>query len=773
MAQLGAGRVVGLIQTLRDAGTVAAMDDAELLARFLRRDAAAEAAFEALVRRHAPMVLRVCREVTGDPHDAQDAAQVTFLVLARHAGSIHRGRALASWLFGTARRVSARLVRDAARRRRHERRYAEDPGRRPAADGGDCDPDRAGLYEELERLPGRYRLPIVLCDLEGLTHDQAATAIGCRVRTLQTRLYRGRERLRERLARRGLAPAVGLAGGSPTAVRGRMAVPVAWARVTTAAATRLAEGRAEAASIPEAVNRLFHGVVRAMFLSRLKRLAMVVFLIGCSAGLGSRLAAIAPGDAKTVPPAAETDDASPKAPLTTPITVRGRATDDQGRAIVGATIYLISTGEGDALLATTTTDRDGTYIFRDARLPVSRSGWVTDGPLQGTFQVYGTAPGLGFAWHPRRDYQPRRPDDWEETERAASEHPRVGYQVPDLAPRVPTTLFGGDPKVMDLRFGPAADVRGRVLDEAGRPLPGVTIRLGECDPLDAKGQQPGVGLEEPWVIGGAAAAAVTTTTGPDGSFRLEGLPREAGLRIHVEHPEYASQIRYAATTDRPASALRFRRPPDGAGQQPPVATGALEIRLRSTRRIAVRTVFADTGQPAPKVRVCVASGPSESSVYGTSDAEGKLALRLPPGDHAILADPTDGGAACIRTNTALHVADRPAEQSLQVRVNPACVLIIEVVDAGTNQGIPGVAFLTGTDSAGQTGTLLPLDMYPVYIGDRQTDAAGLLRGVVEPGDWIYTVGRIYGVAGYPGPYPRKRVSLPAHGSVTLRFELRE
>jgi|SRR5579883_695586 len=102
MAQVGGGGVVRLIQTLWDEGTVASLDDAELLGRFLGRGPTAEAAFAALVHRHAPMVLRVCRDITGDSHDAQDAAQVTFLVLARKTRSIRRGDALANWLFGTA-----------------------------------------------------------------------------------------------------------------------------------------------------------------------------------------------------------------------------------------------------------------------------------------------------------------------------------------------------------------------------------------------------------------------------------------------------------------------------------------------------------------------------------------------------------------------------------------------------------------------------------------------------------------------------------------------
>ncbi len=146
--------------------------------------------------------------------------------------------------------------------------------------------------------------------------------------------------------------------------------------------------------------------------------------------------------------------------------------------------------------------------------------------------------------------------------------------------------------------------------------------------------------------------------GPSGWRAFRG--RRAS-RIHVEHPAYASQIWYAATTDRPASELQLL-----AGRCGPPATRgdrSAGIRLRSTRRVAARTVFADTGQPAPKVRVCAASGPSESPVYGISDAEGRLPLRLTPGDHSILADPTDGGAACVRTHTALRVADQPAEQA--------------------------------------------------------------------------------------------------------------
>ena len=234
MARERVGGVARLIQNLWDSGISASLEDDELLRRFLLRGATAEEAFATLVNRHAPMVLRVCRDVTGDPHDAEVAAQVTFLVLARKACSIRRGDSLASWLFGTARRVASRSMRESARRRGRHRRYAETSAASATTDDRPENGVRewSGLYEELDRLPERYRLPIILCDLEGQRHEQAAASIGCPLRTLQTRLYRGRDRLRERLVRRGLAPSFGFGSGPLTVETGRAAVPAAWSEAT-------------------------------------------------------------------------------------------------------------------------------------------------------------------------------------------------------------------------------------------------------------------------------------------------------------------------------------------------------------------------------------------------------------------------------------------------------------------------------------------------------------------------------------------------------------
>ena len=196
------------LQTLFQAGTVGGLTDGQLLDRFVqRRD---EAAFAALVERHGPMVLRVCRSRLGDRHDAEDAFQATFLVLAQKAPSIRHSEAVAGWLLGVAGRVAAR-ARSAGRRRSSAEQKAV-LSVRTALEESPSEP-WAELYDELERLPEKYRLPLVLCYLEGLTYEQAAMRLACPVRTVQTRLARGRERLRGRLARRGLAPSVALRDG--------------------------------------------------------------------------------------------------------------------------------------------------------------------------------------------------------------------------------------------------------------------------------------------------------------------------------------------------------------------------------------------------------------------------------------------------------------------------------------------------------------------------------------------------------------------------------
>jgi RNA polymerase sigma factor (sigma-70 family) len=188
------------VRTLFGYGVARDSSDRELLERFLTRDhVEAEAAFTVLVERHGPMVLHVCRQVLNDSHDAQDAFQATFLILLRKAQSIRSRDSLASWLFGVAMRVARRARYAAVARRFHERHAGE----RTAASSPAANENAqslVALHNEIARLPDRYREPIVLCYLEGLSTAVAAQRLGCAQGTVLSRLARGRERLRRRLS---------------------------------------------------------------------------------------------------------------------------------------------------------------------------------------------------------------------------------------------------------------------------------------------------------------------------------------------------------------------------------------------------------------------------------------------------------------------------------------------------------------------------------------------------------------------------------------------
>jgi len=254
-------------------GTVGGLTDRQLVERFAARHAPdAEVAFASLVRRHGAMVMRVCRNILRDHHDAQDAFQATFLILARKAGSLWVGDSLGPWLHGVACRVASTSKAAATRRQAHESKAA----RLSATLIFEEPPDDvcAILHEELARLPDRYRATVVLCDLEGLTYEEAARELGRPVGTIKSRLARGRERLRSRMMRRGVVSStVGLVE-SP-----RSAVSAATIEAISRLATRLTAGHAATDAIPSAVLVLTQGVLQTMFLSKLKLAAATLMFV--------------------------------------------------------------------------------------------------------------------------------------------------------------------------------------------------------------------------------------------------------------------------------------------------------------------------------------------------------------------------------------------------------------------------------------------------------------------------------------------------------------
>ncbi len=337
------------IDALFRGGTGAGFTDGELLERFVQgRDETAEAAFAALVDRHGAMVLRICRQVLRNEHDAEEAAQATFFVLARRAGSIRRRDSVACWLHGVALRVAGRARLIAARRRARERRALAMMA--PRAVEADVEMVEAHerwalLHEELGRLPESFRAALVLCDLEGSTQEQAAAQLRWPLGTVQSRLARGRAKLKARLQRRGVT--LSAFAGAGHVAQQVSAPPAAWAEATVGMAVRFANkggwqisGAASAAMAED--------VLSGMIATKLKLVAGMI-LVGAVLVSGAAVWAIHEGKAAVPPEAirAATKQAMPEGiqhqnvpakPELVARIIRGMVRDEQGRPVAKAWI---------------------------------------------------------------------------------------------------------------------------------------------------------------------------------------------------------------------------------------------------------------------------------------------------------------------------------------------------------------------------------------------------------------------------------------------------
>jgi RNA polymerase sigma factor (sigma-70 family) len=281
------GPLGGVIRHLRSVALVqdgAGLTDGQLLECYLaQRD---DSAFAALVRRHGPMVLGVCRRVLCDAHDAEDAFQATFLVLVRKAASVLPREMVGNFLYGVAYRTAQEARKANARRRAKEKEVADVPERQVTEDvWRELQPL---LDQELSRLPDHYRVPIVLCDLEGKTHKDAARQLGWPQGTLSSRLVRGRHMLARRLTRQGLALSSGALGVVFAQNAASACVPSSLVVSTLNAATLVAAGQAVTGVISAKVAALTEGVLKAMLLTKLKT-ATVVLLALSVLGAGATI----------------------------------------------------------------------------------------------------------------------------------------------------------------------------------------------------------------------------------------------------------------------------------------------------------------------------------------------------------------------------------------------------------------------------------------------------------------------------------------------------
>ena len=567
-------------------GASASLGDGQLLGRFLAGgDEAREAAFSALVTRHGPMVLGVCRAGLGDPHDADDAFQATFLVLARKARTIRNPDLLGPWLYTvaqqTARKARARrarrLVRESA-----EANMAELPGSEEVGtlERGDAE----ALHEEIGRLPGNLRLPIVLCYIEGLTHEEAARRVQCPVGTIRSRMAKARELLRGRLTRRGFAmPALLLASGAFTR-EVRAAVPVILAeRTTRLVASALGQGVATGSA-----STLADAVIGGWFRVQAGSMAVALFLGGicflmqrddpaptAPAPPAPKAAGVASAPGESQAPAQEKS-----------MTVAGRVIDPDGKPVAGARVglYLFPRGpsragvDKDARLipADGVTDREGRFRFSAPRVTSVTHRYAS---------VVANAEGFG-----------------------------LGSQ---------TLEVDSGERAVDIRLPRQRMLSGRFIDLQGQPAAGV-----EAVVTAVQGKE-GAGVDSIAFHGEVPEGSLwprRIRSDDQGRFQLTAAGPGGSVEIQIRDDRFARQDLVLADEASQAGNLASRRPSRSGDRGTFVLIPAHIIEGRVT--------YADSGKPAGHARLVVQGGRYMS---GEADAEGRFRLN-PFADNAYRTD---------------------------------------------------------------------------------------------------------------------------------------
>jgi RNA polymerase sigma factor (sigma-70 family) len=623
MVTTQAGTVLRHVRRLLTTPAADARLDRQLVEAFTaRRD---EAAFATLVRRHGPLVLGVCRRVLGNSHDAEDAFQATFLVLARKAGSIRARDSVAGWLYQVAHHVAGRARGQLATRQRHERRTA---CRRPADPLAEVTGRElmTALDEELLRLDEKHRTPLVLCYLESHTRDEAARRLGCSPSTLKRRLEEGQERLRARLARRGLAlGAALLVAGLGRGVAA--AVPAGLAAVAARAALS-----ASAAALSPRAAALADGAVRAIGAARIKAavLFMAVTLSVLAAGTLTHLAAGGPvAQVTETPMAAEEKPTKPAAPAGRPaeeesekMTVTGRVLDADGKPVAAAVAVLGNPKrpsadedeqDGHRLLGQGTADADGRFRLTVPRTASSRyySTWLI-----------ASAPGHGLSWD---DFDPD------------AERPEVA-----------------------LRLGREQVLRCRVVDLQGAPAAKVELRV------ESAYRENGRGTSAP--SRGVHAWPAPVTADAEGRFVLRGFSAEQRIFLEVRDARFARRhLEIAANAKDRAAEMTFPLPP------PQVLTG--------------RVTRADTGKPMANARVAI-SGPGHS-FHARTDADGRYEVPVSDTKCVYVSAAPPDGESYLVVKKSEDWPKGVVRHAIDLALPRGIVVTGKVVEAGSGKPLAG------------------------------------------------------------------------------------
>jgi RNA polymerase sigma factor (sigma-70 family) len=660
------GTALRQIERLFAGGVSSGLPDHRLVERFIEeRD---EAAFEVLVARHGPMVLSVCRGILRDPGDAEDAFQAVFLVLVKKAATIRGRQALGGWLYQVARRVAVEANKAAARRRAREREGGLVASARTASGPALIDELLLVMHEEIARLPEKHRLAVVLCELEGKTHNQAAVELNWSERTLRRRLAEARERLKARLLRRDLR-LDDAALGTVFLREAQTAVPPVWSKATVGAAMDLVNHTITPGTVSAAAGSLTHEVLKIMLLQKLKLASAALLGAGLMAWVATA-ALISRGDEPQKPaPApvarrATPTDAPQLATEPDPLDavgtfpVAGRVLDPDDKPVAGAEVYIrhfrqfpwnpadpAPTGQHGRVAVS---DRDGRFHFD---LDKASSDWpFGDGPAWHWAQFVAVVPGYGPAWS-----------------------------------TAGSLLKGGEATLRLVHDD--VPIRGRVLDTQGRPVPGLTVRAAQIGTTQA-----GTDLDALLATGEMDYEIVTDwcrdptwlgrhgtwTTDINGRFEIRGIGRDQMVGLGIDGPGLAHLSLCAMA--RVSRAIPKPRPrptgtsPDMAyydSPPPPLLVGASFEHIAGPSKPIVGIVRAKgTAQPAPGVPVTGIEPVTHTWIGTKTDQQGRFQLLGLPkaGVFQVRVDPRTGFDPFLAVATAVTdtAGLKPIEMTIDI-----------------------------------------------------------------------------------------------------------
>jgi RNA polymerase sigma factor (sigma-70 family) len=756
--------------------------DRQLLESFLcQRD---EAAFAALVQRHARLVLGVAWRVLHDAHDAEDVFQAAFLVLARKAGSIRRHQAVPGWLLQVAFRLALKARTRNARRHTHERRAAIVPEstRFCVLEQEEL---RIVIDEELSHLPDKYRTPLVLHYLEGMSKNQTAALLGWTEGTVSGRLARARGLLRDRLIRRGFV----LSCASVTSLLAETGLTAAVAprllSGTITAGFRFTHGACGAGTISISAVSLAEGMVNDMLVTKIKMAAwtasaLVLAVAVAAAGTLAFRAATIAADPQTQSRAGRENASSrtdaPKSAdppdhgsNTVHLSASGKVLDDESKPVGGATVYLLENSlfrdtevrkqTYTDILSQTTTGASGQFVFKQVladTMHVTRSNlyWPP-------WSIVVMAKGYAVAWH-------------------ALNPPNV--------------------QNMRLVVRPENYLRGRLLEGNGKPAVGVRVQLvfvdDRVDPEPPYYAFSGNELRLYWT-----RLPVAGVTDADGKFALGGLPRGFCIGLWTMDSRFMRTYFNCATIDQKEierlnqteSAPEKRLLPDG-----------FSMTLRPSEFLRGEVLYGDTGEPAVGVRVgtnngaCVTDSRGRYVLEGYDTEKYNVHVQPPEGSHylaiatelparrgrpmrqpsftlqrgsvvtGILREKETGQPARVADVHIYYVAERAGRSPASTRTGPEGTFQI-VVPPGKgrlriNDSVPGYvpSELLGDDA--DASISVPVDIKP---GETLTGKVLLLtRGMVVQGHVRDPMGQPVADAVFLGVGAQEPSA--ADGSFTLR-----